>query len=66
MNGPQAPYVNPGCFKCISGINLCLANKSLFTITFIFYFLNKMFSMDKSLTIGTFIPVNLLNNPLAS
>ena len=31
MNGPQAPYVNPGCAKCISSRILSPANKSLFT-----------------------------------
>ena len=29
VNGPQALYVNPGCLKCVSGMNLSLANKSL-------------------------------------
>ena len=28
VNGPQALYVNPGCFKCISGINLSPPNKT--------------------------------------
>ena len=37
VNGPQALYVNPGCLKCISGVNLSLANKNLFTISFILY-----------------------------
>ena len=32
VNGPKALYVNPGCVKCISGINLSPANKSLFTM----------------------------------
>ena len=28
VNDPQALYVSPGCFKCISGINLSPANKA--------------------------------------
>ena len=38
MNGPQALYVNPGCLKCISNINLSPANKSLLAIAFILQF----------------------------
>ena len=38
MNGPQALQVNPGCFKCISDINLSPANKTLLTILFIYTF----------------------------
>ena len=37
VNGPQALKVKPGCFKCISGINLSPANKNVFTISFIVY-----------------------------
>ena len=33
--GLQALYINPGCLKCISGMNLSLANKNLITISFI-------------------------------
>ena len=66
MNVAQALYVNTGYFKCISGINLSPANKSLFTIAFILYFQNKVFIMGKSLRISTFIPVKLLNNPVTS
>ena len=66
MNGPQALFVNPGCFKCIAGTNLSPANKSLFTIAFILYFWNKVLIIGKSLRIGTFVPVNLLNTPLDS
>ena len=29
VNVPQALYVNPGCLKCISGINLYPVNKNL-------------------------------------
>ena len=64
MNGPQALYVNPGCFKCSSGINLSPANKGIFTIAFILYFQNKVFIIGKSFIISTFVPVKLLNNPL--
>ena len=33
VNDPQTLYVNPGCLKCISGINLSAVNTNLF-ITF--------------------------------
>ena len=65
VNGPIALYVNPGCFKCIPGINLSLANKDLFTIVFIVYFENKVFIIGKSLRIGPSIPIKLINNHLA-
>ena len=64
MNGPQGLYGNPGCFKCIFGINVFYANKSLFTIAFIIYFSDKVFLIGKTLRIGTFISVKLLINPL--
>ena len=35
VNGPHALYVNPGCFKCISGINFSPANKNILTNSFI-------------------------------
>ena len=38
VNGPQTLCVNPGCFKCISSINLSPSNKNLFTIEFNLYF----------------------------
>ena len=63
MNGPQALYVNPGCLKCISGINLSPANKNLFIISFTLYFENKR-SCNKGIQLkGVLIP-KLLNNPL--
>ena len=37
-NDSQALYVNAGGLKCIAGINLCPANKNLFTILFILYY----------------------------
>ena len=37
MNGPEALYVNAGCFRLMSGMNLSFANKNLFTISFIVY-----------------------------
>ena len=37
VNGSQALYVNPGCLKFISGINLSPANKNLFTMSFNLY-----------------------------
>ena len=38
VNGPEILYANPGCLKCISGMTLSPANKSLFIIAFILYF----------------------------
>ena len=35
--------MNPGYFKCVSGINLSPANRSLFTTGFILCFQNKVF-----------------------
>ena len=35
VNGPQELYVNPGCIKCIYGINLSHANENVFTNSFI-------------------------------
>ena len=49
MNGPQTLDENPGCLKCISGINLSSADKNLFTIAFILYFQNKVLAIGKSL-----------------
>ena len=37
VNGPQALYINPGCLKCTTGINLSPANKNLLTISVILY-----------------------------
>ena len=42
VNGPQALYVKPGCFKCISAINLSPANKNLLTISFLLYLKRKV------------------------
>ena len=61
MNGSQTLDENPGCLKCISGINLSSADKNLFTIAFILYFQNKVLAIGKSLRIGTFVPGNLIN-----
>ena len=57
-------YVNPSCFKLISGKNLSHANKSL--VTCILYFQKRGFKAGKPFKIGTSIPVNLLINLLAS
>ena len=72
VNGPQALYVNLGCLKFISGINLFHANKNLFTISFILnlvltclVLLKEMEPTKGILLKGVFIP-KLLNNPLAS
>ena len=37
VNGPQALYVETGCFKCISDINLFETSKNLFAISFSLY-----------------------------
>ena len=47
----QALFVNPGCPKGISDINLSRANKILFTLALIC-------AMGKSLRIGTFVTVS--------
>ena len=48
-------------------MNLSLAIKNLYTVALLLYFLkNKAFNIGKSFRIRTFIPVNLLNNPLSS
>ena len=65
-NSPYALHVNLGCFKFISGINLSPANNSLFIISFILYFQNKVFIKGKSLRISIFTPFQLLNYPLVS
>ena len=58
-------YVNPGCFKCISGINLSPANKNLFTILFILYFQNTISPNIGTLLDGVLRP-KLPNSPFAS
>ena len=72
VNDPQALFVNPGCLKCISGINLYPAIKKMFTISFFQYLvltclmlLNNLGPTKGILLKGVFIP-KLLNNPLAS
>ena len=37
VNGSHALYVNPGCFKCISAMNLSPANKNFVIILLILY-----------------------------
>ena len=66
VNGPRTLYVNPGCIKCIPGINLSHANNNLLLH---FILLNDSiiaFSKGKSVRNGIFIPVKLLDNPVAS
>ena len=69
MNGTQTRYVNPGCLKWISGINISPSNKNLITISLILH--NTGPTKDKRgptkriLLEGVFIP-KLLNNSLAS
>ena len=41
VNGSQALYGNPGCLKCISGIDTSPANKNLLIISSILHFQNK-------------------------
>ena len=64
-------YVNMGCLKCISGINLSPANKNLFTISSILYVVltwliwNKRGPTKWILLTGVFVP-KPLKNRLAS
>ena len=51
--------------KCISGVNLSPANKSLFIISFVIYLENKIEPAEGILVQGVFIP-KLLNYPPAS
>ena len=37
LNLSQAPHINSGFLKCISGINLSPANQDLLTIPFVLY-----------------------------
>ena len=62
-NGPQAQYLNPGCLRCISGMNLSPANKILLITALIFQ--QKISANNGTLCKGDLIP-NRLNNPPAS
>ena len=76
VNGPQALYVNPGCLKCISCLNLSPANKNLCAISFSFIScINLLIPLNQKRNFKTnsntgillrclFIP-KLRNNPLA-
>ena len=58
MNGPQELYVNSGCLKFTSGLNLSTPNKSLFTIAFILKKKKKVFTIGKSLELVLlFLPI---------
>ena len=66
VNGPQEIYVNLGCLKCISGMNLSPANKRFFIILFILYLQNRISSaIGNLLKIFSFIS-KLLNIQLCS
>ena len=63
-------YINPVCFKCISGINLSPADKNLLTISFIFIYTFSGAALKTKchpilVLNGVLIP-NLLNNHFAS
>ena len=64
MNGPQTRYVKLGCLKWISDIVVYPSNKSLITISLIFYKTGP--TKDKRgptkgiLLEGVFIPINYL------
>ena len=69
MNGPKRLYVNPGCFKCISGkiylllIKTCSPLHSLYTLINLLDILkNKKGTNEEILFKGIFIP-KLHNNP---
>ena len=42
VDDPQALYVNAGCFKCISGMNLYPPNESFLIVYFSFYILKRI------------------------
>ena len=76
VNGPQTLSVNPGCFKCISGINLSPANKNVFTVSLSFLYgqqsctewnciQNKISLYNDALLNGIVIPKSI-NSPFAS
>ena len=58
MNGPQALQVNPGCFICISGITLSLANENLFKILLIFILNEITFKTKCHLTVEPYLMVS--------
>ena len=53
-------YVNPGCLKCILGMNLSPANKNLLIILFIIIYFNKscVFKLSSLSIIIVNIPIN--------
>ena len=58
-------YVNPGCLKCISSLNLSLAKKELFVVSFILY-LQNIKGTTKWIWFKSAVISKLHNNPLAS
>ena len=66
VNSTAVLYPNLGCLKCICGMHFSPAYKTMFTIAFILYFWKTIVAVGKSRRVGTFIPANLLNNPLNS
>ena len=69
VNGPQALYINPGCLKWISGINISPVNKKLLN-----YFIHFLYGINlsipcqyptKEILFKRFIS-KLINNPQES
>ena len=65
VNNPQALSVNAGCLKCISNMNLSLANKNLLIILFTLYTKNKL-SPNNDIFLKVALIPNWLNSPQAS
>ena len=64
VNEPQALYVNPGQFKCLSGIILFPAN--IFFICSVILYFNIKEDPNKRIWLKGVLTPKLLNNPLAS
>ena len=60
LNGPQALEVKPGCFKCISGINLSAANKNLHNFVH-FYMVKIKYHLTKNFFNGVLSPKLVLS-----
>ena len=60
LNGPQALEVKPGCFKCISGINLSAANKNLHNFVH-FYMVKINYHLTRNFFNGVLSPKLILS-----
>ena len=65
VDDPQALYVNAGCFKCISGMNLYPPNESFLIVSFSFYILKRT-SPTTGMWLGDVFIGKLSNNQLTS